>query len=142
MRQKLHQDERQTQIGGHRRDRDLDRRGGVVAREKGRRQHLDQDKGRQARGIGGERRGGRRRIGRAEGAALEQHRQDRRARAQPSATAAGKVSSSASSTPRFCVVDGVSRDRPSRTWRDNGGRIAVPTAMPTTPSGNWFSRSA
>src|SRR5207248_1993833 len=52
------------------------------------------------------------------------------------AAAAGKVNSSANSTPRFCVAAAPARS-PVRTWRDKGGRIAVATAIPTTPSGNW-----
>ena len=74
-----------------------------VVREKPGRQHLDEYEGRQPGGIGGECRRGRRRLGRAERAALRTAPAVSAVASTISAAAAGSVSSSASSTPRFCV---------------------------------------
>ena len=141
MRQKLHQAERQRQVRDHRGDRDLDRRRGSWCAKNAGRQHLDEHEGRQPGGIGGERRRGRRRLGRAERAAL---RTAPAGSAAPARSAPPPPAGSAAAPARR--RGSASRPRPptspSRTWRDSGGRIAVPTAMPTTPSGSWFSRSA
>ncbi len=72
-------DQRQVErdVGGDRHHDDVERRARVAARRKARDQHLDQHEGRQADGEGGQR------IGRGdggrgvEGAALEQHADDR-----------------------------------------------------------------
>ena len=58
-----------------------------------------------------------------------------------SAAAAGRVSSVAISTALPCNRC-ASAASPEWIWRDSIGRIAVPSAMPTMPSGIWFSRSA
>ncbi len=130
-----------TKLSRHRRDRHLDRGRRVAMGIKARRQHLDQHEGRQPHRVGGERRRGRRCLGRAEGAALEQHREDRlgqhderRRRRQGQQAAPARRRGSASPPRRRCR-----RCAPGAT---SGGRIAVPIAMPTTPSGSWFSRSA
>jgi len=58
-----------------------------------------------------------------------------------SAAAAGSVSSVAISKALLCSRC-ASAASPPWMWRDSIGRIAVPSAMPTMPSGIWFSRSA
>ena len=141
MRERAHQGKRHAEIHRHRADRDLDRRARVLAGEEGRGQHLDEDEGRQARRVGGERRRGRRgglgrRTRRAETAPRgsagpgSRGRSPRAGSAGPTARRRGSASSIAPARSPPC------------TWRDSGGRIAVATAMPTTPSGSWFSRSA
>ena len=57
------------------------------------------------------------------------------------ASAAGSVSTSANSSPRFSDARAASAS-PERAWRDKAGSNAVPTAVPITPSGSWFTRSA
>ena len=114
----------------------------VLVREEPGRQHLDEHEGRQPGGIGGQCRRGRRRLGRAERAALRtapsrigcrQHDQRHRRR---------QGQQQRQFDPAVLRRRPRRPTSPSRTWRDSGGRIAVPTAMPTTPSGSWFSRSA
>ncbi len=77
MREELHQSQCQQQIGRDRHGRHLDRGRGVLAGEEAGCQHLDQHESRQPNRIGGQRRGGRRRLDRPERTTLEQHRQDR-----------------------------------------------------------------
>ena len=77
MRPELHEHQGEDQIGRHCRDRDFDRGRGVVVREKARRQHFAQHKGRQPDCVSGERRRGRLGVGGPKGAALEQDRHDR-----------------------------------------------------------------
>ena len=67
---------------------------------------------------------------------------NRGARAQTiSAAAAGRVSSVPISKALDCSR-WASTASPVWMWRASIGRIAVPSAMPTMPSGSWFSRSA
>ena len=58
-----------------------------------------------------------------------------------SATAAGRVSSIASSVACDWILAAPSRS-PVPTWRLIAGRIAVPSAEPMIASGSWFKRSA
>ncbi len=57
------------------------------------------------------------------------------------AKAAGTVSSRANSMARFWLSR-APPSSPALSWRDSSGNSAVATAMPMTPSGNWFTRSA
>ena len=57
------------------------------------------------------------------------------------ANAAGNVRNSAYSIARLSD-DSAAASSPPRTWRDSIGSNAVPTAMPITPKGNCWIRSA
>ena len=96
-------------------------------------QHLHQHIGRQARWH---RRPAPRRsragLGRAEGAALEQRRDDRPGRPPPAPPRpAGTAAGTSPSPGSWC--DAPTAPRPPRTWRDSSGSSAVPTAAPITP---------
>ena len=58
-----------------------------------------------------------------------------------SAAAAGSVSRKANSRARFWLCMAAPA-WPPRNWRLSMGSSAVPTATPTIPKGNWFTRSA
>ncbi len=93
---------RQHDVHRHGGDGDLDRRQRVLPREEPRHHDLDQHEGGQAEGIGGQRRRHLGHLMRAELPALEQHMRIAWL-SSSSATAAGSVSSKASSSPRFWV---------------------------------------
>ena len=61
--------------------------------------------------------------------------------AKTKAIVAGNVRNKASSMPRFWVSI-ASRSRFWLSCRDTVGRRIVPSPMPISPSGSWFSRSA